>query len=284
MRTLTLALIACLAPVTVATAQESAEDAAVEAYESALDVWQVAQKDHRKAYSRAKTDEERNRIWSDERPNPDLFAPAFMEVASTYPGTKVALDCLGWIAGNAADAGMISHVIEIVMRDHLGSEDLGSFVDHLARCSDPAAERALQTILSSSPHHDVRGKACYQLGMKKLSAAKLARRIQEAGEEELDTLKSRYTEVAFTRAKGLQPQIIQAVGEKLLERVVSEFGDVKGRRRTLGRSAAAELFEIRKLQIGMIAPEIEGVGIYEKPMKLSEFRGKVVLLDFWGDW
>ena len=284
MRTLTLALIACLAPVTVAAAQETAGDAAVEAYESATDAWQVAQKDHRKAYSKAKTDEERKRIWSDERPNPDLFAPAFMEVASTYPETKVALDSLGWIAGNAQDGVMIASVIDIAVRDYLQSEELGSFVDQVARCSNPAGERALQTILSSSPHHDVRGKACYQLGMKKLSAAQLARRIQDAGDEELDMLKSRYTEVAFTRAKGLEPKIIQAVGEKLLERVVNEFGDVKGRRRTLGRSAAAELFEIRKLQIGMIAPEIEGEGINEKPMKLSQFRGKVVLLDFWGDW
>ena len=284
MRTLTLALIASLAPVSVATAQQTAEDTAVEAYESAIDAWQLAQKDHRKAYSQAKTDEERKRIWSDERPNPDLFAPAFMEVASSFPGTKVALDSLGWIAGNAADSGMISHVIEIALRDHLQDEELGSFVDQIARCPDPAAERARQMILSSSPHRDVRGKACYQLGMKKLSAAKLALRIQDAGEEELDMLKGRYTEVAFTRAKGLQPKIIQAVGEKLLERVVNEFGDVKGRRRTLGKSAAAELFEIRKLQIGMMAPAIEGEGIFEKPMKLSQFRGKVVLLDFWGDW
>ena len=55
-------------------------------------------------------------------------------------------------------------------------------------------------------------------------------------------------------------------------------------RRTLGESAASELFEIRSLQIGMMAPEIEGVGIDEKPMKLSDFGGKVILLDFWGDW
>ena len=65
---------------------------------------------------------------------------------------------------------------------------------------------------------------------------------------------------------------------------MNEFGDVEGRRRTLGKSAAAELFVLRRLQVGMIAPEITGEGIDEKPMKLSEFRGKVVLLDFWGDW
>ena len=78
--------------------------------------------------------------------------------------------------------------------------------------------------------------------------------------------------------------LLQRAGELLLERVVNEFGDVEGRRRKLSTYAAAELFELRRLQVGMIAPEIEGEGIDKKPMKLSDFRGKVVLLDFWGDW
>ena len=284
MRTLTLALIACLAPVTGATIQDTPDDAAVEAYESAVDAWQLAQKEHRKAYSEARTNEEQKRVWLEERPNPDAFASAFLEIAASYPGGKVALDSLGWVAGNAQDAEMIAHVVKVALKDHLGSPDLGTFVDNIARSSNPETERALQTILTSSPHHDVKGKACYQLGMKKLSAARLARRIQGADDEELEMLNGRYTEVAVIRAKGLKPKLLQAAGEKLLERVVGEFSDVEGRRRALGKYAAAELFELRRLQIGMIVPEIEGVGIDEKPMKLSDFRGKVVLLDFWGDW
>jgi len=284
MRTLTLALIAFLAPLSGAIPQSAPDDAALEAYESAVDAWTLAQKEHRKAYSEAGTREEQMRIWKDGRPNPDAFAAAFLEVASTYPGGKVALDSLAWVAGNVKDSEMIAGAINIAIKGHLGSEGLGAFVDQVARCTDPAAERALQTILSSSPHREVKGKACYQLGMKKLSAARLSRRIQGADEGELDMLMVRYTEVAFIRAKGLEPKVIQEAGEKLLERVVNEFGDVEGRRRTLGKSAAAELFVLRRLQVGMIAPEITGEGIDEKPMKLSEFRGKVVLLDFWGDW
>jgi peroxiredoxin len=38
------------------------------------------------------------------------------------------------------------------------------------------------------------------------------------------------------------------------------------------------------LQPGKIAPDIVGEDIDGKPMKLSDFRGKVVLLDFWGFW
>ena len=38
------------------------------------------------------------------------------------------------------------------------------------------------------------------------------------------------------------------------------------------------------LKIGDAAPEITGPDLDGKPMKLSDFRGKVVVLDFWGDW
>ena len=37
-------------------------------------------------------------------------------------------------------------------------------------------------------------------------------------------------------------------------------------------------------EIGNAAPEITGNDLEGKPMKLSEFRGKVVVLDFWGFW
>ena len=36
--------------------------------------------------------------------------------------------------------------------------------------------------------------------------------------------------------------------------------------------------------IGMRAPEIEGEDIDGKPMRLNDYGGKVVLLDFWGNW
>jgi hypothetical protein len=38
------------------------------------------------------------------------------------------------------------------------------------------------------------------------------------------------------------------------------------------------------LQIGKEAPEIEGEDIDGKRFKLSDYKGKVVVLDFWGNW
>ena len=56
------------------------------------------------------------------------------------------------------------------------------------------------------------------------------------------------------------------------------------RGRKLGPAAEGVIFELEHLAVGMEAPEIEGEDLDGVPMRLSEFRGKVVLLDFWGDW
>ena len=42
--------------------------------------------------------------------------------------------------------------------------------------------------------------------------------------------------------------------------------------------------EVEKFGIGMAAPEITGMDLDGVAFKLSDYRGKVVFLDFWGDW
>ncbi len=49
-------------------------------------------------------------------------------------------------------------------------------------------------------------------------------------------------------------------------------------------AAKGELFEMHNLAIGKVAPDIEGEDVEGKKFKLSDYRGKVVVLDFWGDW
>ena len=45
-----------------------------------------------------------------------------------------------------------------------------------------------------------------------------------------------------------------------------------------------QLHDAKDLEIGKVAPEIKGETVDGKPMKLSDYRGKVVVLDFFGDW
>jgi thiol-disulfide isomerase/thioredoxin len=64
---------------------------------------------------------------------------------------------------------------------------------------------------------------------------------------------------------------------KELETMVRDKG-------TLGEYAETKLDEIANIGEGKPAPEIVGVDIEGKPLKLSDYRGKVVALVFWGSW
>ncbi len=50
------------------------------------------------------------------------------------------------------------------------------------------------------------------------------------------------------------------------------------------KRAKGAIFEAENLQIGMVAPEITGPDHEGKTFKLTDYRGKVVILDFWGFW
>ena len=52
----------------------------------------------------------------------------------------------------------------------------------------------------------------------------------------------------------------------------------------MGDYAKPRLEAMRGLAVGKAAPEIEGRDVDGNPMKLSDYRGKVVVLSFWGTW
>ena len=70
-----------------------------------------------------------------------------------------------------------------------------------------------------------------------------------------------------------------AEAEKHLNAVIEKYGSKSQKERAKG-----ELFEMHNLAIGKVAPDIEGEDVDGKKFKLSDYRGKVVVIDFWGDW
>ena len=73
--------------------------------------------------------------------------------------------------------------------------------------------------------------------------------------------------------------------EALFERATKEFSDVKvPYEDTVGEEARAELQEIRHLSVGKPAQDITGEDQDGRRFKLSDYRGKVVLLYFWSEY
>ena len=68
-------------------------------------------------------------------------------------------------------------------------------------------------------------------------------------------------------------------------RATRDYGDVKlPDGETVAEKAEPELFGIRHLSVGKVAPDIEGEDQDGVKFKLSDYRGKVVLLDFWSEY
>jgi len=120
----------------------------------------------------------------------------------------------------------------------------------------------LRAILDRDRRRDVQATACLSLG-----------------------------QVLKEKADALPPDQAKSAGklrkesEKLLERAASKFADVKSafRDETIGAVAKRELYELRNLAVGMKAPAVKGVDQDGKEFALSDYQGKVVLLDFWSE-
>jgi hypothetical protein len=123
-------------------------------------------------------------------------------------------------------------------------------------------EVLLRSFLEKDARRDVQGVAC-------LALAK--------------SLKSRADDMSDSQAKDAEK--LRQESEELFERATTKYADVKtpfsGK---IGDQAKSELFELRNLSVGKQAPEIAGEDADSKKFKLSDYRGKVVLLDFWGNW
>jgi hypothetical protein len=78
----------------------------------------------------------------------------------------------------------------------------------------------------------------------------------------------------------------QMYAEENSQQAEKYFQDVAEKHGTPEQIEAARghLFAMRNLAIGKVAPEIEGEDVDGKKFKLSDYRGKVVMLSFWGDW
>ncbi len=162
-------------------------------------------------------------------------------------------------------------LVQLVLEQHAADPKMGQLCFDLRyRETEAWAEKLLKAAAAKHPQKDVRGQALYALGIyhrlradpdrfggEKLSDEEEAKRLDEAAKYFTEVTKS-YAAVTTPDGKAV-----------------------------LGDLAASELVRIKNLpnlKIGKTAPAIVGEDIDGKKISLSDYRGKVVLLDFWGHW
>jgi hypothetical protein len=174
-----------------------------------------------------------------------------------------------------------ARAIAILLRDFVRSDKLGETCKRVQFGFRKECEAFLRAVLEKNPHRDVQGQACLRLAqflngrLNRLDLLKdqpaVNRRYEGLyGQDYLDTLRRQ------DRARAL------AEVEAVFRQSAEKYGDVKlpfgG---TVGDNANMELFAIRHLAVGTEAADIEGPDQNGVVFKLSDYRGKVVLLYFW---
>jgi hypothetical protein len=199
---------------------------------------------------------------------------AAVELARAEPKSDAAFAALEWVltvprsyylpAGKAA--------LQLTTEHYAASPKVGKVVawvgyypPYEGADAHDAAAALIKAVAEKNPDRTARGQAVMALAWE-------ARRNFDAAEH-------KKSPVAEKRA---------AEAEKAFEAVVKDYADcrrlIRENARTLGEEANQELFELRHLRIGKAAPDIEGEDLDGVKFKLSDYRGKVVVLDFWGDW
>jgi predicted RNase H-like nuclease (RuvC/YqgF family) len=89
------------------------------------------------------------------------------------------------------------------------------------------------------------------------------------------SLRSQYERLYQRKDKG---------AAKVMEQAETAIKQVAATHPELSKQANDILFELEKLTVGRPAMEIEAEDIDGKKFKLSDYKGKVVVLDFWGHW
>jgi hypothetical protein len=217
----------------------------------------TAQAEFREQINAAKTDDERMKIWQS-RPGKELL-PEFKAVAIDAKGTPTALTA--WLAvlelsGEWNDVDASKSAVEALLKDHIEAPELDQLASQLGYMADQAGRETviaqMRLLAEKSPHKKVQAAALFGL----------ASTLMES-EDAVD----------------------KGEGREIFQRIVKDYADVKAKRgANYSDRAKGYLFELDHLQIGMKLPDMEAVDENGKKFSTADYRGKVVVLDFWGIW
>jgi hypothetical protein len=266
-----------------------ADPKAAERYKALLTEYQNAS-----SSGRALSDEERLKFVGQVYKLRNRLALKFVELAEKNPKDPVAEDALiqavwqvngtPWPVELVGRDDALPRAFALLQRDHIRSDKLGPVCERISSGFCREYETFLRAVLEKNPHKNVQALACLSL------AHFLSNRSQRLDliEEEPDLAKEFRDLFGKEYLAALQRQDRRKAtreAESFFEQAAQKFGEVKlsegGR---VGEKARAELFEMRHLVVGKEAPDIEGEDQAGKRFKLSDYRGKVVLLDFWSEY
>lgn len=254
------------------------------AYAALAEQYDTARDEFHKAIEQAGTDEQRTEV-AQARPRPLDYVPAFFLIAEKYPDDPGAIDALVWIARHGVFGEQAAKALKILGSKYSRSQQLAAYVATTSLYGEPFEpyEAFLRAVLKDNPDRNVQGAACVTLARYLEMAVDASQRnlVKIALEGERSMRPESLAALNHLQERGLDN--VAAESEALFERVIKDYADVRlehSRLPEAGTFAKRQLFKLRNLSIGKQALELEGTDVSGAALKLSDYRGKVVVLDF----
>ena len=254
-----------------------------------------AQQDFQERYGKAKTDAERTKLVNEGMTKPGPVAARLLELAEKNPTDKeVNPKALVWVVDNAGyDAEgrkAKEKAFDQLTRDHAASDVVGATNEQvgyvclrLTNVPSAGAEKFMRAVAEKNPKYESMGRATLALGQYLKNKAETVRGLKQDAEvaKRVEAMTGKET---AERLAAADPEKLEKEAEKQFKAAAEKFADLPLYGSTVGEFAKGDLFELQNLGIGKVAPEIQGEDLDGQSFKLSDYRGKVVVLDFWGNW
>lgn len=243
-----LVLLVMAAALNFVSAQTETKGAAKEEIQKVLDANRKAMNAFMEK-ARSVPREERQALYESDYPKPGKYADKLKPIIEANPKDPAVLDAVVWIGRNTMGSALEEKHFKLLKDEYLNHEKMGEIVMSLAASRTVEATSFVKFVSEKSTIKEVRGSALY------------------------------------ARAYGLKRDKTKAAEHKaLVEKIIADHSDLEIRGRNVAKALTAERDAAVKFAIGNPAPEIIGKDVDGKEMKLSDYKGKIVVLDFWGDW
>lgn len=190
-----------------------------------------------------------------------LFAAVLKRAEKEEPAPAVG-NLLAWIASNRPFAGKVDPSVEtatrLLVEKFPDDPAVGRIMQLLARGRSPENVETLKAFWEKAASPRVKAEAALALGQNLVAQHEASGGAGETADK------------------------LAAEAEAFFERAVALFA--KEKLTAKKEAAELELKAFTTIRVGKEAPEISGKDLDAKAFKLSDYRGKVVLLDFWGNW
>ena len=283
-----------IARVTVLGQPQAGTRTADDELDALLRQFDDASESNRKLAREKKTATEKQAIYKSNNSKVQSVKRQLLELAAQQPRTNAAEQALIWIVTHNSFEPEAEKAWELLARDYARSDRLKQVFSRRLELyvASKAVEDLLRRALDQNPYREIRGLACYWLAEILRYRATVVRHGAIQSPQLSEVWRQRFTQQDLDRVLKQDPKSLEEEAARLHERVITEFPIVANNdSRTepmpllLGKPAThlsdvakVHLDELNRLAVGKPAPEIQGDDLDGKPMKLTDFRGRIVVL------